>query len=114
MRANQRDGRKIFYGVVRKLFVDARVDRAGANVRHENRVTVGRCLGHLLIGDDSICAGPILHHNGLLQRCLQAFGYEPGKNVGGSARRIRNHKCDGLGGEGVGDRRRRKNGGASE
>jgi len=55
-------------------------------VRHcQQRVAVGRRLGDRIGADDRAGAGPVLHHEGLLERVREMLGENAGVNVGGPA-----------------------------
>ena len=99
--------------VERHLRVQVRIDRHRAARAHEQRVAVGRLLGHEVAGDVAVGAGAVLHHHRLAQRLRQRLRHGARDLVGGAAGREAHDHADRLGREGLRQRRRRAGAAAS-
>ncbi|MNV22649.1 hypothetical protein D3C71_1136310 [compost metagenome] len=73
---------------------------------HDQRVAVGRRLGHQIGADVAARARPVFHDHGLAERTAHLFGQHAGHGVQRAAGRVRDDEADRLGREigGLGQR----------
>ena len=80
--------RRSFDGSNGSLRVDRGADRQRADVAQQQRVAVGRRLGHEVGAEVAVGAGLVLDDHGLLERLRQRLADGAGDDVGRAARRV--------------------------
>jgi hypothetical protein len=90
------DGREIVERVEGKPAVEVRIGDEGRIRRDQQRVTVGRCLGHGFGPDLAGGARLVLHHHLLAQAFREPLRQRARKNVGDAARGKRHDNVNGL------------------
>ena len=87
---------KVFQRLVRQLAVQAGRSRH-ANVPNQQRVAIGRCLGHLGGTNGAASTVDVFHHKvAARQGFSHGFAKLARHQVGGAASCKRHHQCDGL------------------
>ena len=94
--------------------VQALVDGVGADRAHEDRVAIGRGARHELGADIAAGAGAVVDDDRLAKVLADELPQHARQDVGGAAGRERDDDRDGLGGEGLGLRRQRRQGQQAE
>ena len=112
----QRDRLEVIVGVKRQLVKNKRIDRKGANVTQNERVTVGalRTFGH---GNVAAGAGLVFNKHRLAQAFADLVGRRPRHNFRAAARGKRHQQADGFAGPrslGEGRNNRRKSAGSGQ
>ncbi|MNS48014.1 hypothetical protein D3C72_805710 [compost metagenome] len=98
-RRHDRHRREILDRVVRQVGEQPGVDGVRGHRAHDQRVAVGRRLGHQIGADIAARARPVLHDHGLAERTAHLFGQHAGHGVQRAAGRVRHDKADRLGRE---------------
>ena len=96
------DGAEIGLRVERQFFVDADVDRMRTDIRHQQRVAIGRRLGHHVHADIAARAGAVFNHHRLPPFLRQLLTNDPRQRIRCTARRLRNDNAHRFGWEGLG------------
>ena len=99
-----------------------RVDGVGRHRAHDQRVAVGRRLGHQVGADVAARAGTVLDDDRLAQRAAHLLGQHAGHGVERAAGRVRHHEAQrrweigvlGLGGRAEGQRGGQRHGAAQQ
>ena len=94
---HQRDRCKVLLWVERHLAVQRLVDAVRAHRAHQQRVAVGRRLGHDIGAHVAPRPGAVLHHEGLAESLAQLGRNRARQNVGGAAGRKWHDDFDRLG-----------------
>jgi len=95
-RVQGHDRREIAQGVIRQLLVEGSGDGVGREIGEEQRVPVGRRLGHEVGRDGGAGTRSVLHDHLLAERFRDLGGRRARERVGRPSRRERHHQPDRL------------------
>ena len=95
--AEQDHGLERLDRIVRHVGIDARIDRVRADRASQDRVAIGLRLGDEIGADVAACAGLVLDHDGLPERCRELLAEQARERIGVAADGERNDVHDRLG-----------------
>ncbi|MCX7312432.1 MAG: hypothetical protein NTV56_12095 [Alphaproteobacteria bacterium] len=94
--AEPADRHEVVDRIIGKLAVEVRIEHERRIRAHQQRVAVGRSLGHAVDPDVTGTADLVLHYELLTERFSQPLGQRAGQDVGDPAGRERHDDMDGL------------------